>query len=97
MIRLRLGWPWPLSNRAFVLGLALLLGGLGPAWGEFRVGLVLDRGGKDDKSFNTSAYEGCNLAKNKFGVQVKYVEATDDNAFEPLMRCWRWCVSGRRG
>jgi len=25
---------------------------------EFKVGLVLDRGGKDDKSFNSSAYQG---------------------------------------
>jgi hypothetical protein len=28
------------------------------AFAEFKVGLVLDRGGKDDKSFNASAYEG---------------------------------------
>ena len=34
--------------------------GLGAQSGqaEFRVGLVLDRGGKDDRSFNSSAYEG---------------------------------------
>ncbi|HSU54739.1 MAG TPA: BMP family ABC transporter substrate-binding protein [Candidatus Dormibacteraeota bacterium] len=53
---------------------------------EFKVGLLLDRGGKDDKSFNSSAYEGAMLAKKKLGVYVKYVEATDDNAFEPLLR-----------
>ena len=53
---------------------------------EFRVGLVLDRGGKDDKSFNTSAYEGAMLAKTKLGVQVKYVEAPDDNAYESMLR-----------
>ena len=28
---------------------------LQPALAEFKVGLVLDRGGKDDKSFNSSA------------------------------------------
>jgi len=55
---------------------------------EFRVGLVLDRGGKDDKSFNSSAYEGAMRAKTKLGVFVRYVEATDDNAFEPLMRAF---------
>src|SRR6267142_1848395 len=53
---------------------------------EFKVGLVLDRGGKDDKSFNSSAYEGATRAKEKVGVFVKYVEAADDNAFEPLLQ-----------
>ena len=53
---------------------------------EFKVGLVLDRGGKDDKSFNTSAYEGATLAKNKLGIFLKYVEAADDNAFEPSLQ-----------
>src|SRR2546428_13631317 len=56
------------------------------ALAEFKVGLVLDRGGKDDKSFNASAYEGATEAKKKLGIHLKYVEATDDNAFEPLMR-----------
>lgn len=55
---------------------------------EFRVGLVLDRGGKDDKSFNASAYEGGSRAKKELGIFLKYVEATDDNAFEPLMRAF---------
>jgi basic membrane lipoprotein Med (substrate-binding protein (PBP1-ABC) superfamily) len=56
--------------------------------GEFKVGLVLDRGGKDDKSFNSSAYEGATRAKGKLGVFVKYVEAADDNAFEPMLRAF---------
>src|SRR5438105_4274233 len=59
-----------------------------PASAEFKVGLVLDRGGKDDKSFNSSAYTGAMEAKKKLGVFVKYVEATDDNAFEPLIRAF---------
>src|SRR6266513_2679240 len=58
------------------------------ATAEFKVGLVLDRGGKDDKSFNSSAYEGANEAKTKLKVFLKYVEATDDNAFEPLLRAF---------
>jgi len=58
------------------------------ALAEFRVGLVLDRGGKDDKSFNAAAYEGAMEAKKKLGVYVKYVEANDDNAFEPMMRAF---------
>ena len=55
---------------------------------EFKVGLVLDRGGKDDKSFNASAYEGATEAKKKLGIYLKYVEPTDDNAFEPLLRAF---------
>ncbi len=65
--------------------LALLLT---PAWAELKVGLVLDRGGKDDKSFNASAFEGANQAKDKLGISLKVVEAPDDNAFEPLLRAF---------
>lgn len=53
---------------------------------EFRVALVLDKGGRDDKSFNTAAYEGAMIAKKELGVFVKYVEATDDAAYETIMR-----------
>ena len=59
---------------------------LQPALAEFKVGLVLDRGGKDDKSFNSSAYEGATRSKTKLGIFLKYVEAADDNAFEPTLR-----------
>ena len=55
---------------------------------DLKVGLVLDRGGKDDKSFNSSAYEGATRAKSKLGIQLKYVEAPDDNAFEPMLRAF---------
>jgi basic membrane protein A len=54
----------------------------------FRVGLVLDKGGRDDKSFNASAHAGATLAVEKLGVQYKYVEATDDGAFEALLRAF---------
>jgi basic membrane protein A and related proteins len=70
------------------LSLAILVLGWQSALGEFKVGLVLDRGGKDDKSFNSSAYEGAMRAKSKLGISLKYVEATDDNAFEPLLRAF---------
>lgn len=58
------------------------------AFAEFKVALVLDRGGKDDKSFNASAYEGATEARKKLGITLKYVEASDDNAFEPLLRAF---------
>ena len=55
---------------------------------ELKVGLVLDRGGKDDKSFNASAYQGATRAKTQLGISLKFVEATDDNAFENLLRAF---------
>jgi basic membrane protein A len=51
-----------------------------------KVGLVLDKGGKDDKSFNSSAFEGFTRAKKDFGIPGKMVEATDDNSFEPMLQ-----------
>lgn len=51
-----------------------------------RIGLVLDKGGKDDKSFNSAAYAGAKKAEKEFGVQLKYVEATDNNSLESLHR-----------
>lgn len=61
------------------------------AWGNVQVGLVLDKAGKDDKSFNSAAYEGALRAKG-FST-LKYVEATDDSAFESLLR--RFARSGK--
>jgi basic membrane protein A len=55
---------------------------------EVKVGLVLDKGGKDDKSFNSSAFEGFSRAKKELQISGKMVEATDDNAFEPLIRAF---------
>ncbi len=51
-----------------------------------RVGLLLDKGGRDDKSFNASAYRGAMEAKKKFNVEVKVVEASDDTAIDPALR-----------
>ncbi len=79
----------PGRRQKILLFAALLAAILVPAQlisAEFKVGLVLDRGGKDDKSFNSSAYQGAIRAKQKLGVFVKYVEASDDNAFEPNLR-----------
>jgi basic membrane protein A len=47
-----------------------------------QIGIIFDKGGKDDKSFNASAWRGINEAKDKLKIDFKYVEATDDNSFE---------------
>lgn len=51
-----------------------------------KIGLVLDKGGKDDKSFNTAAFAGATLAVKELGVELKEVESPDDAAFEPALR-----------
>jgi basic membrane protein A len=82
---------WPFFRWRGLFRLMPLLGLLATGRGaaaEFKVGLVLDRGGKDDKSFNSSAYAGAQEAKKKLGIALKYVEATDDNAFGPLLRAF---------
>ena len=50
------------------------------------IGLVLDKGGKDDKSFNAAAVAGAERAAKEFGLTIKDVESPDDAAFEPAMR-----------
>lgn len=54
--------------------------------GSFKVALVLDKGGKDDKSFNSSAYAGSVKAEKELGIELKYVEAVDNNSLETLHR-----------
>jgi basic membrane protein A len=76
-----------IMNRLIILIVVLAISRQS-ALAEFKVGLVLDRGGKDDKSFNASAYEGAIEARKKLGIYLKYVEPTDDNEFEPLLRAF---------
>lgn len=51
-----------------------------------KIGLVLGKGGRDDKSFNASAYQGAMDAEKKLAVSVKVIEPSDDTAIEPSMR-----------
>lgn len=51
-----------------------------------RIALVLDKGGKDDKSFNSAAFEGATRAQKELGMEFKYVEAPDLSAVENFHR-----------
>ncbi|MCM2283003.1 MAG: BMP family ABC transporter substrate-binding protein [Bdellovibrionaceae bacterium] len=53
---------------------------------DMKVGLVLDKGGKDDKSFNSAAFRGATQAVQDFHIALKDVECPDDAAFEPALR-----------
>ncbi len=56
------------------------------SFASVKVALVLDKGGRDDKSFNAAAFRGATDAQKKLGITLKTVEATDDNAFETMLR-----------
>ncbi len=56
--------------------------------GGIKVGMVLDKGGKDDKSFNTAAFAGASSAAALGGVELKDVETMDDALFEPNLRAF---------
>lgn len=49
----------------------------------FKVGLVTDVGGVEDQSFNQSAWEGLNRAKEDFGVEINYLSSSTDADYAP--------------
>lgn len=51
-----------------------------------RVGLVFDIGGKNDRSFNESAWRGLERAKTELGVDVEYIEPTEGADRETALR-----------
>lgn len=54
---------------------------------DLKVGMVYDVGGKGDKSFNDSAFEGLTKAADELGVEVKDLEpAADGSNREQLVR-----------
>lgn len=55
---------------------------------KFRVGLVLDKGGRDDKSFNSAAFLGATAATTEIKAELRDVQAPDDSAFEPAIRAF---------
>jgi len=53
---------------------------------EIKIGLALDKGGRDDKSFNAAAFLGATEAQKKLGIRLKTVESSDDISLEPTLR-----------
>ena len=54
--------------------------------GKIRIGIVLDKGGKDDKSFNAAAFKGATEAVKELDIELKTVESPDDSSYEPSIR-----------
>ncbi len=56
------------------------------SFAQVQVGLVFDAGGKFDKSFNQSAWEGASRARDELGIVLKDVEPGDSSAVEEGLR-----------
>ncbi|MFC2091739.1 BMP family protein [Elusimicrobiota bacterium] len=56
------------------------------AGSEIKVGLVFDIGGRGDKSFNDSAYEGLIKAREELGVYTEYIELSTGLDRESALR-----------
>lgn len=79
--------PSLLRLSSFLLIFVLLLGGCSGKKkaaasnpDAYKVGLVFDVGGRGDKSFNDSAYNGLELAKKKLGIDFDYIEPQGEGA-----------------
>lgn len=49
---------------------------------KLKITLVLDRGGVNDQSFNQSAWEGAQSAKEKYDVEVAYLESNQESEYK---------------
>ncbi|HUX21656.1 MAG TPA: BMP family ABC transporter substrate-binding protein [Spirochaetia bacterium] len=50
---------------------------------NFLAGVVTDTGGIDDRSFNASAWKGLEDAKAKDGIQIQYLQSTNQSDYVP--------------
>lgn len=57
-----------------------------PAAKGFRVGLVFDVGGKNDKSFNQAAWVGLTRARDELGIDIIAIEPTEGADRETALR-----------
>lgn len=79
--------PMLKNIRNLALG-CILMTSASAAMADLKVGVVFDKGGKDDKSFNHAAYEGAMKDKGALKTSVKYVETTDENEYESSLRAF---------
>jgi basic membrane protein A len=55
---------------------------------NFRVGIVFDIGGKNDRSFNAAAWEGVRRAEKELNICLYDVEPGNPTSIEPAMRAF---------
>ncbi len=66
--------------------IAALCAATGAAAADPKLGIVYDAGGKFDKSFNQSAYEGAERFKKETGIKYIEVQASSDTQAEQVLR-----------
>ena len=47
----------------------------------YKISLILDEGGVNDQSFNQSSWEGALRGKDKYGVEVNYIESKSESEY----------------
>lgn len=56
--------------------------------GAIRVGIVLDKGGVNDQSFNASAWRGAQRAEKDLGIVAQYAESQQDTDYPRNLRAY---------
>ncbi len=56
--------------------------------GKIKVGIVFDIGGKNDRSFNSAAWEGVKRAEKDLDIELRDVEPGNPTSIEPAMRAF---------
>lgn len=74
-----------LRVRIFIFFGSFFLAAASFAAETLKVGLVLDKGGRKDQSFNEGTLNGAMRAKAEFNILVKDVVAADDTSYEALL------------
>jgi basic membrane protein A len=72
--------------KQFSLAIAALCVAGGAAAADPKLGIVYDAGGKFDKSFNQSAFEGANRFKNETKISFIEAQASSDTQAEQVLR-----------
>lgn len=69
----------------FVLLVFVLVGcgGAQPGAEAFQVGFVTDTGGIDDKSFNTTQWNGVQRAVDELGIEAQFIQSDEATQYEP--------------
>ena len=85
-IRRAIIWLVALNAALLIAGFVAMPEVAKPAGTGIRVGLVFDVGGKNDKSFNESAWRGLERVRTELGVDVQYIEPTEGADRESALR-----------
>ncbi len=85
-IRRAIIWLVAINTALLIAGFVAMPEVAKPAGTGIRVGLVFDVGGKNDKSFNESAWRGLERVRTELGVDVQYIEPTEGADRESALR-----------